>query len=51
MSLTEKKRLFEETKYNDFEEISKDKSLMFNYFLQNNDIFRMISEEDDHKFR
>ena len=46
MTLAEKKRLFDEQKFLEFERISKDKSLMFNYFLQNNSLFKMISEED-----
>lgn len=43
LSLIEKKRLWNEQKYDKFEEISQDKSLMFNYFMLNNDIFKMIS--------
>lgn len=42
--------MWEEHKYDTFNQISKDKSLMFNYFISNNDIFKMISPEDDNKF-
>ena len=46
LNLQEKKRLWNEYKYDTFEEISRDKSTLFNYFLTNNDIFRMIAPDD-----
>ena len=51
VTFAEKKRLWNEFKYDTFEEISKDKSTMFNYFLLNNDIFRMISKKDEMAFK
>lgn len=51
ISYSEKKRMWEEHKYDTFNQISKDKSLMFNYFISNNDIFKMISPDDENKFK
>ena len=51
LNLTEKKRLWNEYKFDMFEDISKDKSTLFNYFLVNNDIFKMISKKDEMLFR
>lgn len=38
---------YEEYKKEKFEEISADKTSMFNFFLENNDIFGFINPEDE----
>jgi hypothetical protein len=51
MTLIEKRRLFEQEKYDTFRAISQDKATIFNYFMVNNDIFHMISKEDEFQFK
>ena len=46
MSLNQKWKLWREKKEEKFKEISVSKSAIFNYFYNNNDIFKFISEED-----
>lgn len=46
ISLSQKKKLWKEQKEEKFREISNDRCQMFNYFYNNNDIFKFIKEED-----
>ena len=46
LSLMQKRKLWREQKEDKFKEIASSRSAMFNYFYNNNDIFKFIAEED-----
>jgi hypothetical protein len=46
ISLSQKKKLWKEQKEEKFREISNDRCQMFNYFYNNNDIFKFIAQDD-----
>jgi hypothetical protein len=46
LSAKQKWKLWREQKEDKFKEIAGNKSTMFNYFYNNNDVFKFISEQD-----
>lgn len=50
ISLAQKKRLWKEKKEEDFKNMAGDDCAIFNYFYENNDLFRMISNRDYRRY-